>query len=119
MDFVIDLPLCSGFNAIYTCVDHLSKLVRVTPCYLGEGKLSARDTANLFFNIVVCHHGLPDDIVHDRDLRFTSAFWRALMARLGTKCTFSTSHYPQTDGQTERMQRTLQQVLRGMVHAEG
>jgi len=49
MDFVTSLPECKGFNAIYTCVDRLTKLVRVCPCKVGESALSASETAQLFF----------------------------------------------------------------------
>ena len=94
MDFTCGLPVCQNFNAIYTCVDRLTKLVRVVPCYMGDNDLSARYTAHLFFQSIVRHYGLPDSVVHDRDPRFTSQFWRALMARMGTKCLFSTAHHP-------------------------
>ena len=94
MDFITGMPDCLGFNAIYTCVDRLTKLVRVCPCATGGEPLSAGATASLFFNQVVRHFGIPDDVVHDRDARFTSAFWRELMHRLGTKCLFSTAHHP-------------------------
>ena len=107
MDFITDLPTCQGFNAIYTCVDRLTKLVRVCPCKVGENALTAQATSALFFNQIVWHFGVPDDVVHDRDVRFTSAFWKSLMSRMGTRCLFSTAHHPQTDGQTEHVRRSL------------
>jgi len=72
MDFITGLPTCHTFNAIYTCIDRLTKMVRVLPCFMGEGELTAKDTASLFFDAVVRQHGVPDGIVHDRDPRFTS-----------------------------------------------
>ncbi len=80
MDFITDLPVRNGFNAIYTCVDRLTKLVRVCACKVGENALTASETAHLFFQQVVRHHGMPDDIVHDRDPRLMSAFWKSLMS---------------------------------------
>ena len=75
MDFITDLPVSDGFNAIFTCVDKLSKYVVLTPCTLGDGELSASRVADLFFQGVVARFGVPRSVLHDRDPRFTSAFW--------------------------------------------
>ena len=91
---MVDLPEVDSYNAMFVCVDRLSKLVRVCPCQVGEGNLSAPETMELFFNLVVHHFGTPDSVLHDRDPRFTGSFWRALMERLGTKCLYSTAHHP-------------------------
>ena len=54
MDFITGLPLCGGkYNAIYTCVDRLTKLTRLTPCSLGAGELTAEAVAAMFFDSVV------------------------------------------------------------------
>ena len=53
MDFITDLPLCSGFNGIYTCVDKLTKFVKLIPVSIREGALSAPEVACLFFKHVV------------------------------------------------------------------
>ena len=98
MDFITNLPTCNGFNAIYTCVDRLTKFVRLTPCTLGEGELSAEQVAHLFFDSVVRMFGLPDEIVHDRDPRFTAEFWRNLWSVVGSRTVFSSAYHPQTDG---------------------
>ena len=66
------LPTVSGYNAICTCVDRLTKLVRICPCSVGEGALGASATADLFFAQVSRQFGVPDDVLHDRDARFTS-----------------------------------------------
>ena len=112
MDFITNLPPCSGFNAIFTCVDRLTKFVRLTPCSLGAGELSAANVARLFFDSVVRLFGIPDTVLHDRDPRFTADFWRCLWDLMGSKAVFSSAYHPQTDGQTERAHRTLEQALR-------
>ena len=94
MDFITYLPESNGFNAIFTCVKRLTKLVRLTPCRFGDGLLDAKEVARLFFDRVVRDFGVPKVVVSDRDPRFTGAFWQALMAILGTKLAFSTAHHP-------------------------
>ena len=112
MDFVTNLPVCGGgYSAIFTCVDRMTKFTRLTPCILGAGELSAAHVARLFFDSVVRLFGVPEDVVHDRDPRFTSDFWRCLWELMGTKVVLSSAYHPQTDGQTERTHRTLEQAL--------
>jgi hypothetical protein len=78
--------------------------------------ITAQQLANIFIDHVYSKHGLPQLFVSDRDPRFDSQFWRTLFAALGTKLNMSTAYHPQTDGQTERTHRTLEQILRGYVH---
>ena len=95
MDFVTNLPTCgNGFNAIFTCVDRLTKFVRLTPCILGAGELSAATVARLFFDSVVRLFGIPDNVVHDRDPRFTGEFWRCLWDLMGSKTVFTSAYHP-------------------------
>ncbi|KAE9025537.1 hypothetical protein PR002_g11170 [Phytophthora rubi] len=75
-------------------------------------EVTADVSAELFLDLVFRHHGLPESIVSDRDPRFTSAFWTRLYALLGTRLLMSTSAHPKTDGQTERVNRVLEDVLR-------
>ena len=112
MDFITDLPLSRGFNAIYTCVNKSTKTVKLQPCFVGEEQLTAKEVATLFFNGVVRTCGLPRVVLHDRDPRFTSHFWKNRWALLGVRVALSTAHHPQTDGQTERAHHTLEQTLR-------
>ena len=111
MDFITDLPESYGFNCIFTCVEKLSKYVVVVPCRMGDNALSASDVADLFFAHVVSRFGVPRSVLHDRNPRFTSSFLKQLWARLGTRVRLSTAFYPQSDGQTERAHRTIEQVL--------
>ena len=74
---------------------------------------TAEHAARSFFdNVVRLHGGVPKDLVSDRDAKLTSKFWGALSALLGMKLRMSTAYHPQTDGQTERTNRTLGDMLR-------
>ncbi|GMF23069.1 unnamed protein product [Phytophthora fragariaefolia] len=84
-------------------------MVHLTPV---SDTVTAAETAAHIVNCVFRHQGLPESIVSDRDPRFTSAFWTALFQLLGTKLSMSTAAHPGTDGQTERVNRVLEDVLR-------
>jgi transposase InsO family protein len=80
--------------------------------------VTAPQLATLFLHHVVRLHGVPQSILSDRDPRFTGHFWRALWSQLGTTLTMSSAYHPQTDGQTERANRTLEEMLRSRVNFE-
>ncbi|KAF1332716.1 reverse transcriptase, partial [Globisporangium splendens] len=110
MDFIFGLPRDKhGRNGILVFVDRFSKMVHLAPV---SDKISAEMTAKVFVDVVFRLHGLPVEIVSDRDTRFTSKFWRALFGLLDTKLAMSTAAHPETDGQTERVNRVLEDVLR-------
>ena len=77
---------------------------------------TAPDIARIFFDTVFRLHGIPSVIVSDRDTKFTSLFWKALFKCMGTKLAMSTAFHPETDGQTERNNQTLEQMLRNYVN---
>jgi RNase H-like domain found in reverse transcriptase/Reverse transcriptase (RNA-dependent DNA polymerase)/Integrase zinc binding domain/Retroviral aspartyl protease/Chromo (CHRromatin Organisation MOdifier) domain len=110
MDFIVSLPPTkSGFDSVLVVTDRLTKMVQCIPT---TTTVNAPGVAKLFVEHVFMHYGLPQVIVSDRDPKFVSAFWRSLFKCFGTQLAFSSSYHPETDGQTERVNRTLEQVLR-------
>lgn len=113
MDLITDLPAADGSDSIVVFVDTLTKMAHFVPT---NKTVSARQLALLFLQHVYRYHGLPERIISDRDPRIMSEFFSSLFKRLGTKLAPSTAYHPQTDGQTERTNRTLEQILRAYVH---
>ena len=113
MDLITRLPVTArGFDAILVVVDRLTKMTHFIPC---KTKSSAEHIAHLLWNNVFKYHGLPLTIVSDRDPRWTGKFFTALMSWMGTRQSLSTAFHPQSDGQTERMNRVLEETLRHYV----
>lgn len=78
--------------------------------------MTAIEAAELFFKEIVRLHGIPKTIISDRDPKFTSKFWKALFQLYGTTLSMSSAYHPQTDGQSERTNRTLEQMLRNVIN---
>jgi hypothetical protein len=113
MDLITDLPITKrGHDAVVTFVDRMTKMVHFAPTTKTVG---VEAIAQVFMHTWYKHHGLPRIIISDRDRRFLSHFWQALFKALGTELRFSTAFHPQTDGQSERANRTLEEVLRHFV----
>jgi hypothetical protein len=110
MGFIIQLLVTkSGSDAIAVFVDRLTKMVHFAFTFTD---CSTRDIARLFNDTVFKHHELPLELIFDGDSRFTSKFWTEFTRLLGTKLKMSTAVHPQTDGQTERFNRVLEDYLR-------
>jgi transposase InsO family protein len=101
-----------GFDGIMTMTDQMGADIRLVPCRMN---MNAREIANLFFDHWYCENGLPLSIVSDRDKIFTSKFWKALHRLTGVKLKMSTAYHPQTDGASERTNKTVDQALRYFV----
>ena len=113
LDFILGLPLYHGNSVILVVVDRFSKGIHL-------GMLPAAHTAHvvasLFIEIVGKIYGLPRSLVSDRDPLFLSHFWRELFQLSGTQLRMSSAYHPQSDGQTEVMNKVVEQYLRAFVH---
>ncbi|GJP64175.1 hypothetical protein CLOP_g21191 [Closterium sp. NIES-67] len=110
MDYVTGLPAGpTGNDAILMVIDRLTKMAHFIAC---QQKIRAEQTVQLFIANFIRLHGLPTAIISDRDPEFTSNFWRNMWDQFGTKLQFSSAYHPQTDGQTERVNQTMEQLIR-------
>ena len=115
MDFVFGFPKDAHKNTgILVFVDRFSKMVHLVAV---PESITAQGCARVFIDTIFRLHGLPRELVSDRDPRFTAEFWQSVFRSLGTRLKMSTSDHPETDGQTERVNRVLEEILRGYVHS--
>jgi hypothetical protein len=116
IDFVGPLPASKTRNGTFdmmaVVIDHLTGMVHIVPTKQTQ---KAKDIAEIVYDHVYKLHGLPDTIVSDRDSLFSSTFWSHLHKLIGTELRMSSSYHPQTDGATERANRTITQMLRQCV----
>jgi hypothetical protein len=116
IDFVGPLPESPNRNGLYdmicVIIDLLTAMVHLVPT---RQTYRAVDIAEVVFDSVYKLHGLPERIISDRDSLFTSHFWKKLNALLGIELRLSSAFHPQTDGATERANRTMTQMLRQCV----
>lgn len=112
-DYITGLPLTpASNNAIAVFVDKLTKYVYAVQC---SDKSDAVDWANMYVEHVVQREGLSVVLMSDRGPQFNNAFNKAVTLRLGIKWNLSTARHPQTDGQTERANRIIEDVLRHFI----
>lgn len=109
MDFITGLPNSNAYSAILVVVDRLSKYSHFTAL---KSDYTAAKVAEIFINTMVKLHGSPKSIVSDRDKVFTSQFWQQLFKLSGTTLAMSTTYHPQTDGQSEVVNKCLEMYLR-------
>jgi transposase InsO family protein len=104
------------YDFLMVVIDQLTGEVELLPT-TSKG-LDAPEVARLYFTWIFPRHGLPSNIVSDRDVRFTNRFWRALHMHMGTTLSMSSAHHPQSNGKTERMNRTINSILRHFISEE-
>jgi hypothetical protein len=109
MDFVLRLPRTKrGRDIIFMVVGRFSKMAHFIHCHKSD---NVSHVADLFFTKIVRLHDVQNTIVLNMDAKFLSHFWRTLWFKLGTNLLFSTTCHPQTDGQTDVVNRTLSNIL--------
>lgn len=118
-DFIVKLPTStepmtgSKFDSILVITDRLTKFGHFIPY---KEATTAEELSYVFLKTIISEHGLPDELISDRGTTFTSKFWQSLVKQLGMNHKLSTAYHPQTDGQTERLNQTLEQYLRCYVN---
>ena len=113
VDFIVALPESEGMNQIMVVVDRFTKMGHFITL---RGESTAKDCADAFIKNVWKLHRLPDEIVSDRDTRWTSEFWKNLCEIIGIKRNLSTAFHPQSDGQTKCLNQTLEPYLRTFIN---
>lgn len=109
MDFIDVLPQSRQFNCILVVVDKLTKYAHFIPL---RHPYTASKVVELFVDNIYRLHSMPAALISDRDPVFTSQFWRAVFQATGTQLKMSTANHPETDGQTERVNQSVECYLR-------
>jgi hypothetical protein len=109
MDFIVKLPKSKAKDSIWVIVDKFTKMAHFIAILES---ITAKELALLFIREIVRIHGIPRSIISDRGAVFASKFWRQVWKILGTTTKLSTAYHPQTDGQTEIVNQTLERYLR-------
>jgi len=114
MDFIDGLPSSRHFNCILVVVDKLTKYAHFIPL---RHPYTASKVAELFVDHVYKLHSMPKTLVSERDPIFTSNFWKEVFKATGTHLNLSTANHPKTDGQTERVNQSIECFLRCFISA--
>ena len=110
IDFITDLPRSrNGEDSIMVVVDHATKMVHLVPC---RKTLTTSGAAELYWRNIVKLHGVPKAIHSDRGPQFIGAVWRGLWSLTGTSLRYGTTYHPQSQGQVERMNSVVEQMIR-------
>ena len=117
MDLITDLPpsLAHDGRTYDSVVTFVCMLTKQAHFVRALKTITSQQLAHVFIDAVLSKKGLPHVMVSDRDPRITAAFWQTLFTSLGSKLNISTSHHPETDGQTENVHRSIEQILRAYV----
>ena len=115
MDFIGELPRSNGYDSIFVLVCKLTKYAFFIPC---NTNLTEKKAAQLFFDKIVTHVGLPKQIISDRDTRWRNLFWREVCESMGSKRALTTAYHPQADGQTEILNQTLEVAIHAFINKD-
>jgi hypothetical protein len=110
MDFIFGLPTTQfGYDSVWVIVVPFSKVAHFIPV---KTTYKGAKPAELYIARIVCLHGVLKKIVSDRGTQFTSRFWKRLHEAMDTMLNFSSTYHPRTDGQTERVNQIIEDMLR-------
>jgi transposase InsO family protein len=110
MDFIMGLQRTqSGYDSIWVIVGRLTKVAHFIPVKTTYSRLQLSE---LYMSRIVYLHGVLKKIVSDRRTQFTSKFWERLHETWDTQLHFSSAYHPQTNGQIERVNQILEDILR-------
>jgi hypothetical protein len=109
MDFITDLPISERCDQLWVIIDKYTKMVHFIP--LKKKDIKAEDLATIFAREIWRLHSIPADIMADYDSRFTSKFWKSLIARLSIRPRMGAAFYQQTDGQTRHVNYSIESFL--------
>ena len=110
IDFITKLPQSSRQHDSIMVV--VNKLTKAAHFLLVKSTHKAADIAEIYMKEIARLYGIPKAIVSDKDSKFTSNFWKGLLKEFGTSLNLSTAYHPQTDGQTERVNQVIEDMLR-------
>lgn len=115
-DFITGLPRTRrGNDSIWVCMDRLSKQSHFIPVC---STVSAKGLVPIFMREIFRLHGCPEEIVSDSDVKFTAEFWQTFLKSLGIKQSLTGAYHPQGNGQAEKHNGTLEDLLRPYCHAK-
>ena len=116
VDFVSGFApsICNRFIACCVVCDRFTRMVHIEPC---RDHATAQETVGMMMRMVISRHGCPRVIISDRGTQFDSKLWTQVWKILGTRVAMASTHYPQTNGLTERLNRTLISLIRKYAHA--
>jgi transposase InsO family protein len=113
MDFTGPFVEVGGFDYVLLVICRMTGMVHLIPTRTDA---TAKQVAEVYVKEVVRLHGIPESIVSDRDMKFTSKFWRELSKILGQRLLMSTAYHPQTDGSSERAIQVMSQMLQSVIN---
>jgi hypothetical protein len=116
IDFITDLPLSEDCDQLWVIIDRFTKMAHFIP--RKKDQKTVEHLVNVFAHKIWRFHGIPTDIISDRDSRFTSTEWTQFLGILGVRPRMSTSFHPQTDGQTETINQTIEAYLQSLINYE-
>jgi hypothetical protein len=109
MDFITGLPNSAGYTVILVVIDRLIKFAHL---FALKKDFDSKKVAEIMMQHIVKLYGMPKSIVSDRDKVFTSKFWQHLFKMQGTTLAMSSAYHPQSDGQSEALNKCLEMYLR-------